>query len=222
MADLNDVRAVEVAEFQRAHDFLLRVRNELHFLSPRATDVMNLDQQPRIAEALGFTGADPLAQVEAFMQEYYRAAQTVFRVSKLVEDRLARSIGRGGGEKRSFKDTLLAARFQRARRLDGFIVRGRELAADQPTVFQDDPVRLIRVFRHSQTLNAPPDLHPREPIRDSLPPLTREVAASADAPVSFRAILGEVGPVEPVPSRQPPLGGPGPLVSYLDGPPFHG
>jgi len=51
LADLNYVRAEEVAEFQRAHDFLLRVRNELHFISPRATDVMSLDQQPRIAEA---------------------------------------------------------------------------------------------------------------------------------------------------------------------------
>ena len=217
LADLNYVRAAEVAEFQRAHDFLLRVRNELHFISPRATDVMSLDQQPRIAEALGFTGADPLAQVEAFMQEYYRAAQTVFRVSKLVEDRLALSIGRGGGERRSFKDTLLAARFQRARRLDGFIVRGRELAAGQPTVFQEDPVRLIRVFRHSQTLNAPPDLHLRELIRESLPLLTREVAASADATVSFRAILGEVGAVEPVLTRMHELGVLGRLVPEFDG-----
>jgi [protein-PII] uridylyltransferase len=217
LSDLNYVRAEEVAEFQRAHDFLLRVRNELHFISPRATDVMSLDQQPRIAEELGFAGADPLAQVEAFMQEYYRAAQTVFRVSKLVEDRLALSIGRGSGERRSFKDTLLAARFQRARRLDGFIVRGRELAADQPTVFKEDPVRLIRVFRHSQTLNAPPDLHLRELIRESLPLLTREVAASADATVSFRAILGEVGAVEPVLTRMHELGVLGRLVPEFDG-----
>ncbi|MEY3607522.1 MAG: hypothetical protein RLZZ447_310, partial [Verrucomicrobiota bacterium] len=217
LADLNYVRAEEVAEFQRAYDFLLRVRNELHFISPRATDVMSLDQQPRIAEALGFAGTDPLAQVEAFMQDYYRAAQTVFRVSKLVEDRLALSIGRGGGERRSFKDTLLAARFQRARRLDGFIVRGRELAADQPTVFRDDPARLIRVFRHSQTLNAPPDLHLRELIRESLPLLSREVASSSDATVSFRAILGEVGAVEPALTRMHELGVLGRLVPEFDG-----
>ena len=217
LADLNYVRAEEMAEFQRAYDFLLRVRNELHFISPRATDVMSLDQQPRLAEALGFAGPDPLAQVEAFMQEYYRAAQTVFRVSKLVEDRLALSIGRGGGERRSFKDTLLAARFQRARRLDGFIVRGRELAAYQPTVFQEDPVRLVRVFRHSQTLGSPPDLQLRELIRESLALLTREVAASADATASFRAILGEVGAVEPVLTRMHELGVLGRLLPEFDG-----
>lgn len=217
LADLNYVRAEEMAEFQRAYDFLLRVRNELHFISPRATDVMSLDQQPRLAEALGFAGPDPLAQVEAFMQEYYRAAQTVFRVSKLVEDRLALSIGRGGGERRSFKDTLLAARFQRARRLDGFIVRGRELAAYQPTVFQEDPVRLVRVFRHSQTLGSPPDLQLRELIRESVALLTREVAASADATVSFRAILGEVGAVEPVLTQMHELGVLGRLVPEFDG-----
>ncbi|MBM3854601.1 MAG: [protein-PII] uridylyltransferase, partial [Verrucomicrobia bacterium] len=111
LAAQNYLRADDLEAFQRAYDFLLRVRNELHFISARATDVMSLDLQPRLAEALGYQAPEMLARVEAFMQDYYRAAQTIFRVSKLVEDRLALSIGRNlNGDKRSLRDSLLASR----------------------------------------------------------------------------------------------------------------
>src|SRR5205085_2215839 len=96
LAVQNYLRAEDVVAFKKAYDFLLRVRNELHFMSARATDVMNLDLQPRIAENLGYKDPAMLARVEAFMQDYYRHAQNIFRVSKLVEERLALSIGRNG------------------------------------------------------------------------------------------------------------------------------
>lgn len=211
------LRADDLVAFQRGYDFLLRVRNQLHFLSARATDVMSLDQQPRIAEALGYQAPDMLARVEAFMQDYYRAAQTIFRVSKLVEDRLALSIGRSGdGDKRSFRDSLLASRLQRTKRIDGFILRGRELAAEKPGVFRDDPVRLIRIFRHCQTLEATPELHLAELIRASLDLLTPEVTQSKDASVCFRAILSEAGAVYPVLSRMHELGVLGRFIREFD------
>lgn len=211
------LRADDLAAFRRAYDFLLRVRNELHFLSPRATDVMNLDMQPRIAENLGYTEPEMLARVERFMQDYYRSAQTIFRVSKLVEDRLALAIGRNGnGDKRSFKESLLASRFQRTKRIDGFVLRGRELAAESPDVFIDDPVRLVRVFRHLQTLEATLDFHLAELIRTSLPLLTREVAHSLDANVSFRTILSEAGAVHPILAKMHDLAVLGKFIPEFD------
>src|SRR5450432_3811004 len=86
--------AAEVTEFSRAYDFLLRVRNELHFESPRPTDVLNLDSQPTVALNLGYIQVALLARVEWFMQDYYRCAQTIFQTSKNVETRLALAIGR--------------------------------------------------------------------------------------------------------------------------------
>src|SRR4051812_38716925 len=208
LAAQNYLRSDDIAAFKKSYDFLLRVRNELHFISTRATDVMNLDLQPRIAENLGYTEPEMLPRVEHFMQDYYRAAQTIFRVSKLVEDRLALSIGRSGvtGGARSFRETLLASRFQRTKRIDGLLVRGRELAAEKPEVFREDPVRLIRVFRHSQQLEAGLDFHLTELIRTSLPLLTREVAHSHDASVCFRAIMSEAGAVYPILTKMHELG----------------
>jgi [protein-PII] uridylyltransferase len=217
LAPQNYLRAEDLVAFQRAYDFLLRVRNELHFISARATDVMSLDLQPRIAENLGYKEPEMLARVEHFMQDYYRAAQTIFRVSKLVEDRLALSIGRTeSGGTRSFRETLLASRFQKTKRIDGFILRGRELAAEKPEVFKDDPVRLIRVFRHSQQLEATPDFPLNELIRTSVALLTPEVAHSPDASVCFRAILSEAGAVYPVLARMHELGVLGKFIPEFD------
>jgi [protein-PII] uridylyltransferase len=184
---------VEVAEFNRAYDFLLRVRNELHFESVRPTDILNLDSQPRVALNLGYTQEALLARVEWFMQDYYRAAQTIFQTSKTVESRLALTIGRKStGAKIPIRESLKIARLRRARRVDGFIVRGSELAADTPGVFQDDPVRLIRVFRHCQQLDCTLDFHLSQLIRSSLD-LMPAILNSTDASMAFRAILSESG-----------------------------
>ncbi|MBS0662546.1 MAG: [protein-PII] uridylyltransferase [Verrucomicrobia bacterium] len=213
------LRDEELREFTRAYDFLLRVRNELHFLSRRATDVLDLERQARVAQNLGYTEADPLPRVEHFMQDYYRAAQSIFRLSKVVESRLALTIGRDAqGEPISLRESLLASRFRRSRRLDGFILRGRELAAEKPTVFQEDPVRLIRVFRHCQQLDCRPDFHLATLIRQSAPVLlTDTVRASHDAVVSFRAILSEAGAVFPTLSLMHELGVLGLFIPEFDG-----
>ena len=221
LADLSAqsyLKPADVEAAQRSYDFLLRVRNELHFLSPRPSDTLNLDSQPRVAENLGYLEPDMLLRVERFMQDYYRAAQTIFRMSKLVESRLALSIGRGAnGGVGSIRESLRISRFTRSKRLDGFIVRGRELAAESATVFKDDPVRLIRIFRHGQQLDCALDLQLRELIRDSLPLLTPEVSASADATVSFRAILSEVGAVYPALALMHELGVLGRFIAEFDG-----
>ena len=220
LATQNYLRAEDLAAFRRGYDFLLRVRNDLHFMSTRATDVMNLDLQPRIAQNLGYTEVEMLPRVEHFMQDYYRAAQTVFRVSKLVEDRLALSIGRGGANGEgggSFRERLRATRFTRSKRLDGFVLRGRELAAENPDIFSTDPVRLLRVFRHSQQLDATLDFHLAQLIRAELPRLTPEVARSADAGICFRAILSEVGAVHPALAQMHELGVLGRFIPEFDG-----
>ena len=217
LAAQNYLRVDDLTAFCRSYDFLLRVRNELHFMSARASDVMSLDLQPRIAEKLGYTDPEMLVRVEQFMQEYYKAAQTIYRVSKLVEDRLALSIGRNGqGGGRSFRESLLASRFQKTKRIDGFVLRGRELVAEKPEVFRDDPVRLIRVFRHSQQLDAALDFHLADLIRTSLPLMTREVAHSKDASVCFRTILSEAGAVYPVLAKMHELGVLGKFVPEFD------
>jgi len=60
-----------------AHDFLLRLRNELHFHSGKSRDVLDGDEQLRLAELYGCTGDEGLMPVEQFMREYYRHTSNV-------------------------------------------------------------------------------------------------------------------------------------------------
>ncbi|RFC50122.1 MAG: [protein-PII] uridylyltransferase [Verrucomicrobia bacterium] len=211
------LRPEELAEFTRAYDFLLRVRNELHFLSKRPTDLLDLELQPRLALNLGYADPDILVRVEHFMQDYYRAAQSIYRISKVVESRLALTIGRDAqGEKVSLRESLIASRFRRSKKLDGFVLRGRELAGETPKVFRDDPVRLIRVFRHCQQLGCHLDFNLTTLIRQSLDLITPAVRLSSDANISFRAILSEAGAVFPALTQMHELGVLGQFIPEFD------
>jgi len=71
-----------------AIEFLLRVRNELHFHARKANDLLNRPEQVRIAEVFGYTGSEGLLPVEQFMQDYFRHTRGV---SNIVERFLAQS-----------------------------------------------------------------------------------------------------------------------------------
>jgi len=202
----NFLRRNELRDIQRAYDFLLRVRNDLHYFCKRATDVLDLATQPSLALELGYTHRDPLSRVEQFMQDYYRNAQTVYRISKIIENRLALTLATPESSAGSFREALRARRHDRAKRFDGFVLRGQELAAEHEKIFQEDPARLIRVFRHCQQLGCTPAFDLQGLIRESLPLITRHVLHSADANLSFRTILEEAGAVFPTLSLMHELG----------------
>ncbi len=54
-----------------AREYLLRLRNELHFHAGKSSDLLDRAEQIRIAEMYGFEGTDGLLPVEQFMQTYF-------------------------------------------------------------------------------------------------------------------------------------------------------
>jgi len=214
LVEQNHLRRNELRDFKRSYEFLLRVRNELHFQSRKATDLLNLETQPRVALGLGYTNQNILGRVEQFMHDYYHAAQTIYRISRIVENRLALSLE--PVSRVSFREVLRGYRHQKAKRFDGFIQRGNELTAEKPDVFEQDPARLIRVFRHCQQLGIKPDFTLQALIRESLPLITKHVQNSDDANISFRAILGEAGAVFPALELMHELGVLGRFIPEFD------
>lgn len=55
-----------------AREFLLRLRNELHFHAGKSNDVLTRHEQVRIAELRGCPGSEGVLPVEQFMREYFR------------------------------------------------------------------------------------------------------------------------------------------------------
>lgn len=216
LVPLNYLRPNELKAFRRAYDFLLYVRAELHFQSKRPNDVLHLEAQPRIALGLGYTDPKPLPRVERFMRDFYRAAQTIYRTSQLVENRLALTLRDDPNQRISFREVIRSRRHERSKRIDGFILRGRELSLEHDGVFYDDPVRLIRIFRHAQRLGANLDFALQSTVREHLPLITRHVLESPDANTSFRAILEEPGLVHPTLSLMHELGVLGRFIPEFD------
>ncbi|NHN21077.1 hypothetical protein, partial [Bacillus amyloliquefaciens] len=54
-----------------AYDFLLRVRNALHFITARKTDRLTLDLQMQLARDFGYVDTKEQRASELFVHEYY-------------------------------------------------------------------------------------------------------------------------------------------------------
>ncbi len=193
LVKLGLIRQKEHDDLIRSYDFLLRVRNELHFQSKRATDLLDLEKQPKIAWAIGYRHRPIFPRVEAFMKDYYRAAYTIYHLSRYLEKRLSIN----AQTTVSFQSVLESRRLGKPERFDGFMVQGKVLMSDSPQVFVQDPVRLIRVFRHLQTRGLELDFDLERLIEENLELINDELIKSEEANRSFRSILQSKGDVYP-------------------------
>ena len=60
------------ADIREATEFLLHLRNELHFHAGKSNDVLDRAEQVRVAELYSYTGAQGILPVEQFMSQYFR------------------------------------------------------------------------------------------------------------------------------------------------------
>lgn len=187
------LRASELAALTNAYDFLLRTRNELHFQSKRATDTLNIDQQPKVAWNLGYRHHAVFERVERFMRDYYSAAKSIFQLSVYLEQRISTE----ARTSISFAAVIESRRHAASKPLDGFHIVGPNLICDSPFVFKKDPVRLIRVFRHLQTHSVSLDFDIQRLIVENLDLIDDKLRASPEANRAFRSILQTKGAVFP-------------------------
>ncbi|MFC1694227.1 [protein-PII] uridylyltransferase [Candidatus Latescibacterota bacterium] len=76
----------EIKSFEENFDFLLRVRNAMHFIAGKSSDLIVQVNLPDIAKNLTYTGLGALP-TEKFMREYYMRADQVYRLSNHVVGR---------------------------------------------------------------------------------------------------------------------------------------
>ncbi len=66
---------------REARDFLLWLRNDLHFAAGKASDVLERTEQVRLAERRGYEPVAGLMPVELFMREYFRHTTAVREIA---------------------------------------------------------------------------------------------------------------------------------------------
>ena len=102
----------------RANEFLLWLRNEMHFHAGRSSDTLTRSEQVRIAGLLGLPATAGMLPVEQFMRDYFRHAD---QVSQVVTRFLAKA--RSPGRLARMVSNLFAHRVQGGFRVDARQIR---------------------------------------------------------------------------------------------------
>lgn len=82
----------DLHSIRRAGEFLLWLRNEMHFHAGSASDVLHREEQVRIADVLGYRPDSGMLPVEKFMRDYFRHTERVSQAARRLAAK-ARSPG---------------------------------------------------------------------------------------------------------------------------------
>jgi len=178
---------------EKAYDFLLRVRTEMHFINKRPIDTLTLFLQGQVATRLAYPEKHMLKRVEAFMREYYQHTRHIQRITKTALAQMAPAVDPAPAAPRLLG--LFSSRAPRAEHFDGFLAKNGLLYAESPGIFAQDPQRLMRLFQHAQLRNL--SLAPAlvDLVRQRLSVVNRTFQYSRAAREVFLSILSRKGQV---------------------------
>jgi [protein-PII] uridylyltransferase len=138
----------EATAYTNALEHLWRVRNELHFLSPRKNEQLNFDHQEKIAHFFGYRDTRKAPAVEQFMQDYYFQATQVEHLASDLINRVTEVTATGSGFLSRFGRRQLESHF--------YTLRG-ELRLSRTSLFETEPEQMMNAFllahRHRVEIN---------------------------------------------------------------------
>ena len=195
------ISRAERKQLEAAYDYLLRVRNELHYHAERPTDALLKSLQPAVASNLGFADRSPSRRIEKFMRELYTHLRNIHLLTRMLEQRLALSPAmlpppRLTRLKNFIKESSRAAK-PKPVEVDGLVISETEIRAASNRIFRDQPRRLMRAFLHAQQrgLALHPDL--AQLIRQNVHLVDREFLRDEHVRETFLTILNQRGAVAP-------------------------
>jgi len=152
LVDHGVITPAELRTFQRAEEFIWRVRCHLHYLAGRPEERLTFDVQSEIAGLMGYRDKAGIQGVESFMKQYYLVAKSVGSLTRIfcafIEEQHRRSP--------RFRLPLAGLR---QREVDGFRLDGRRLNVMADDDFEQDPIKMIRIFHLAQVKDY--DIHPQ-------------------------------------------------------------
>jgi [protein-PII] uridylyltransferase len=157
VVDVGDLVRMEVItedaanRFVKAQAFLWTVRCHLHYLAGRLEDRLTFDMQAEIARRMGYTDHGGALGVERFMKHYFLIAKDVGDLTRIFCAVLEE------GQKR--KALIRMPSVLRLKKPDGFRLEGNRLDVLDDKDFENEPVKMIRLFATALALDA--DIHPR-------------------------------------------------------------
>src|SRR5881409_221091 len=178
---------------ERAYDFLLRLRTDLHYATGRATDILHINLQEQIARRLNYSPRNGQLRSEALMRDYYEHARNIFRVTERITEQFVS--GYVTNKTRALFSFLPLIRADKTSIGDSFFVRNKQLHAARRDVFRKEPEQMMRVFQLAQERNL--DLSPElaDLLSRSLRHVTRTYQYARGPREIFKSILSQKGRV---------------------------
>ena len=178
---------------ERAYDFLLRLRTDLHYATGRSTDTLHTNLQEQIAKRLDYSPRYGQLRSETLMRDYYEHTRDIFRVTERITQQFVS--GYVTSKTRSLFSFLPLIRAHKTPIGDDFFVRNKQLHPARRDVFRRDPEEMMRVFQlvQERDLDLSPEL--ADLLSRSLRHVTRTYQYARGPREIFRSILSQKGRV---------------------------
>ncbi|MBI2819137.1 MAG: HD domain-containing protein, partial [Acidobacteria bacterium] len=170
----------------RGYDWILRVRNELHYVTDRRADQLTFALQPEVARGLKYVPQKHQLASEVFMRQYFLHAENVHQAMRQV---------------------VAAAHLEKGRRRrqvllefpDGphLIRTGSELrlGVSGSDRFPSSPLDMMRVYNQAQKLRLRPGEDIQNAVRSHLPLISRSWQRDSEMNRGFLKLLRRPGRV---------------------------
>lgn len=178
---------------ERAYDFLLRLRTDLHHATGRATDILHMNLQEQIATRLGYASRRGQLRSEALMRDCYNHTRNILRVTERITEQFVS--GHVTSKTRALFSFLPLTRGHKTPIGDSFFIRDKQLYPAQRDVFRNDPEQMMRAFQLAQerALDLSPELE--DVFSRSLRHVTRTYQYARGPRAIFTSILSQKGRV---------------------------
>src|SRR6266481_4574238 len=178
---------------ERAYDFLLRLRTDLHYATGRATDILHINLQEQIARRLNYSPRDGQLRGETLMRDYYEHARNIFRVTERITEQFVSEYVTS--KTRALFSFLPLIRADKTPIGDSFFVRNKQLHAGRRDVFRKEPEKMMEAFQLAQERDL--DLSPElaDLLSRSLRHVTRTYQYARGPREIFKSILSQKGRV---------------------------
>jgi [protein-PII] uridylyltransferase len=178
-------------QIERAYEFLLRLRTDLHYATGRATDILHMNLQELIAKRLHYSPRNGQLRSETLMRDYYEHTRNIFRVTERITEQFVS--GHVTSTMRSLFSFLPLMRPDKVPIGDTFFVRNNQLYPARRDVFRKDPEQMMRAFQliQERALDLSPEL--ADLLSRSLGLVTRTYQYARGPRDIFKTILSRKG-----------------------------
>ncbi len=140
-------------EIEEAYEFLMRVRNELHYIqSNQSGDIMTIRHQGIIATHFEYPGKTIIKRSERFMRDYYRHTKALYHHGRSLMQTFNLEVETASSSPIPIIGAL-AARFHRTSevaKFEGFVAKDGLIFPGETDPFAENPRQLMRFFLHTQ------------------------------------------------------------------------